>query len=105
MEILMEKLIELEQNFNQMRSDVNSVKHDLSDIKSALLGNEFNENGFVQRVIIAEGKLSGLEIYVASEKERVKEREDREKRWALYAGIGIFIITLISVFWSFNSKK
>ena len=93
----MDKLTELENNFNVMRKDV-------TEIKAALLGNEFNDNGFIQRFAKLEGKIELIQVYVNNEKERVAQREKREKRYARYVGAILGLITILSVCWSYNNK-
>jgi hypothetical protein len=94
----MEKLLELEKNFNEMREDV-------SDIKIALLGNEFNNNqGFVHRVITSEAEIKLLKEYVQNEKIRSEAREAREKRMMRFAGFVLTLISILSIVWALKSK-
>ena len=64
-----------------MQEQVNNIAADLKQVKEALLGNEFNKKGFIDRV-------ESLEEYQAN---------DKKQKWTI-AGIGIAIGTLIK-FW------
>jgi len=64
-----------------MQEQVNSIQSDLKEVKEALLGNEYNKRGFIDRV-------EELEKY---------QNNDKKQKWTL-AGIGLAIGTLLK-FW------
>lgn len=49
---------------NMKECDLEDLRSDVKDIKNALLGDEFNKNGLVQRVEKVEQKLSLHEKYI-----------------------------------------
>jgi len=95
----------MEQVVKNLQDDFSQMRQDLTMIKDALIGTEYNEDGFVHRVKKLEGKAEETDKYIRSEKDRLIARDQREKRWALYAGMVGFLNTVISIVWSYNSHK
>ena len=63
-----------------MQQQVNEIQSDLKEVKSALLGSEFNKNGLMQRV-------EKIESY---------QQKDKKQKW-MVAG-GFVVITFLSKF-------
>ena len=63
-----------------MQQQVNEIQSDLKEVKSALLGSEFNKNGLMQRV-------EKIESY---------QQKDKKHKW-MVAG-GFVVITFLSKF-------
>lgn len=64
-----------------MQQQVNNIEKDLKEVKAALLGNEYNPNGFVKRV-------EKLEKY---------QSNDKKQKWTL-AGIGLALGFVLKYF-------
>ena len=64
-----------------MQNQINNIEKDVKELREALIGNDFNPNGFVKRVEI-------LEKY---------QSNDKKQKWTL-AGIGL-AIGFILKFW------
>lgn len=63
-----------------MQEQINSIESDLKEVKNALLGNEFNKNGLVNRV-------EKIECYQA---------KDKKQKW-MVAGAFV-VLTFLSKF-------
>jgi len=63
-----------------MQNQVNKIESDVTEIKAALLGSEFNKNGLMQRV-------EKIECY---------QQKDKKHKW-MVAG-GFVVITFLSKF-------
>tara|TARA_R110000765_G_scaffold90487_4_gene172226 strand:+ start:515 stop:709 length:195 start_codon:yes stop_codon:yes gene_type:complete len=63
-----------------MQQQVNNIEQDLKEVKEALLGNEYNKDGFIKRV-------ENIEQYQAN---------DKKQKWTL-AGIGLALGVLFKL--------
>lgn len=64
-----------------MQEQVNNIERDLKEVKEALLGNEYNPNGFIKRV----------------EKVEKYQANDKKQKWTL-AGVGLAIGFILKYF-------
>lgn len=90
------------QEIKEFKEHFTELRGDMYQVKTALLGNEFNNHqGFVYKLIELEKDIFLLQSWKEEEKIRIAVREAREKRTMAMIKVLVSVLTGLSILWGF----